>query len=109
MAIPLTGTDVSFAKVSDAGAVTVGALFKPVTVSRNDRVAIVAPSSAVIEMVALPLWLAAGVRVIVRFAPDPPSVIRLFGNNVVLPELACTMRLFAAVSASCTVNAIGPV
>ena len=54
-------------------ALMVGASFTAVTVSRKGSAADAEPSLTVTVMVAEPDWLAAGVTVIVRLAPLPPS------------------------------------
>ena len=60
-------------------------------------------------IVAVPVWLLAGVTVTVRFAPLPPNVMFAFGTSVVLLELPLSVRLLAAVSASPIVKAIAGV
>ena len=60
-------------------------------------------------MSALPLWPVAGVTFTVRLAPLPPRTILALGTIVVFPEVAESVRLAAAVSASPTVNEIAEV
>ena len=68
-----------------------------------------APSSTVIVIVAVPVWLVAGVMVTVRLAPLPPNVMFPFGTSVVLLEVPLRVRLLAAVSASPIVKLIAGV
>ena len=51
----------------------------------------------------------AGVKAIVRLAPEPPNVMPVLGSNVVLDEVADTVREAAAVCASPMVKGIAPV
>ena len=67
------------------------------------------PSSTVTVIVLVPLSPVAGAKVIVLLTPLPPRVMFAAGTNVVLLELAVTVRLPAEVSASPTVKAIAPV
>ena len=55
------------------------------------------PSLTVTVMVAVPLWLLAGVTVTVRFAPLPPKTMFEVGTKVVLLLLALTFKDPAAV------------
>ena len=82
----------------------VGASFTDVTVKVNWRVAVSEPSLTVSVIVAEPFWLVAGCNCTVREFPVPPSMMRLVGMSVVSLEVALTVRLAAAVSASETVN-----
>ncbi len=77
------------------------------TVRLNVSVAI-APlaSSTCTVIVVTPDALAAGDSVIVRFAPLPPSEMLPLGTSAVLLEVAVTVKLPAAVSASPTVKGI---
>ena len=98
-----------FAMVPETGVrVMVGASFTAVTVSVNGSLAVCEPSLTVTVMVAVPFWFAAGVTMSVRAPPEPPSVsaVGLFGTRVGFDEVAVTVRLEAAVSASSTVKAI---
>ena len=70
--------------------------------SETDSVIVAGPP------LALLLAFAAGVRLIVRLAPEPPRTMFAFGTSAVLLEVAVTIRLPAPVSASPTVKAIGP-
>src|SRR5437867_982068 len=63
-------------------------------------------SLTVTLMVALPNWLASGVRVIVRLLALPPKVILPFGISAGFEELPLTFRLLAGVSASPMVKAM---
>ena len=51
-------------------------------------------------MVAVPVWLLAGLTVTLRLAPEPPKTILAFGTRVVSDELAVRTKALAAVSAS---------
>ena len=64
------------------------------------------PSLTVTVICALPVLFAAGVTFTVRFAPLPPKTMFAFGTNVVEDELAESVKLDAAVSASPIVTAI---
>ena len=63
------------------------------------------PSETVRVMVALPVWLAAGVMVTVRLAPLPLMTILPLGISVVLLELPVSVSELAAVSVSPMVTA----
>ncbi len=67
------------------------------------------PSLTVIVTVALPLRLAPGLIVTVLLAPLPPNEMLAMGISDVLLEVAVSVRLPAAVSASPTVNGMAPV
>ena len=67
------------------------------------------PSLTVTVIIAVPLWLAAGVTVTVRFEPVPPNTMFAAGTNVGLDEPPLRVRLVAGVSLSAIVNGIGPV
>ena len=67
-------------------------------------VELAAPSLTVSVIVALPLWLLAGVTVTVRFAPLPPSTMFASGTNVVLLLLPLRSKSATAVSTSPTVT-----
>ena len=70
-----------------------GASLTALTVSRKvSLVVTVEPSFTETVMVALPLWLRAGVMLIVRFAPLPPREMFPFGTRVVFEEVAVTVR-----------------
>ena len=45
----------------------------------------------------------------VRFAPEPPKVMLVFGTRVVFEEVAVSVRFSAGVPASPTVKGISPV
>lgn len=60
-----------------------------------------------IEISAVPVALAMGESVTVRFPTEPPRTIPLFSTSDVFDELAVNVRLPAAVSVSLIVNAIG--
>src|SRR5437867_8517526 len=59
-------------------------------------------------MVAVPNWLAAGLRVTVRLEPVPPNRILPFGMREGFEEAPDTMRLLAGVSTSPMMKLIGP-
>src|SRR5439155_3811293 len=67
------------------------------------------PSFTVTVMVALPVCPAAGVTVTVRLAPLPPNTIFPRGTSPGLDDAALNCRFAGAISASPTVNAMGPV
>src|SRR5256885_17039041 len=79
------------------------------TTSRNVSLALFVPSLTVTVIVALPVWLVAGVMLTVRLAPEPPNTMLAFGTSVGLEEEPLTTKLSGGVSASLTVKAIGPV
>jgi hypothetical protein len=62
----------------------------------------------VTAMVAVPVWLVAGVRVMVQLVPLLLSTILVLGTRVGLDELAVTVRPVPVVPAWPTVNAKGP-
>ena len=97
--------------VCGAIAEIVGAVFAAgaFTVSVKLVLVIFVPSLTFTVICAVPVLVPAGVTVIVRFAPLPPNTIFAVGTNVVAEEVPETVRLAAAVSASPTVNASGPV
>ena len=66
------------------------------------------PSETYKVIVVCPCALPAGVIVTVRFVSLPLKTILLVGTRPVLEEPLQTVRLLAGVSASCTVNAMGP-
>ena len=66
------------------------------------------PSLTESVICALPVLPVAGVTVTERFAPLPPNTMFAFGTSVVEDEDPETVRLAAAVSASPTLNGIGP-
>ena len=84
----------------------VGASFTAVTVKTNVSVAVNVPSLTVTVIVAVPFWLAAGVTVTVRFAPEPPNTMFAFGTSVVSLELPLTVKDVVAVSTSPMVKEI---
>jgi hypothetical protein len=75
----------------------------------NEVFVVFIPSFTETVINALPVAFEAGVTVIVRLVPLPPSVMFAFGTTVVLPEVAETVRLAGAVSGSPIVNAMGPI
>src|SRR5438477_6488323 len=88
----------------------VGAVFAAaLTVSTKLSLALRLPSLTLTVMVAVPVWLRAGVTVTVRLAPEPPKTMLPDGTRVGLEEAPETIRLPAAVCASPTVKALGAV
>src|SRR5882762_2161128 len=87
----------------------VGGALPPTTVSRNISLALFAPSLTVTVIVALPVWLAAGVMVTVRLAPEPPNTMLAFGTSVGFEEEPLTSKLPGGVSASLIENGIAAV
>ena len=79
------------------------------TVSTKVSLVLKLPSLTVTVMVAVPVWLVAGVTVKVRLAPLPPRTMLPFGTNVGLDEEPLTTRLAAVVSTSPIARPIGPV
>ena len=68
------------------------------------------PASVTVTVIVVgPTWFGTELIVIDRFVPLPPSTMFPLGITAGLDEVAVTVRSFAAVSASPTVNAIGPV
>src|SRR5205085_1958470 len=84
----------------------VGRSFTGSTVRLNMALAVAAPSLTLIVMVAVPNWFAAGVILIVRFAPLPPKRMLPAGTSIGLEDLAETTSAFAGVSRSPTVKGI---
>src|ERR1051325_1434915 len=78
------------------------------TDNTNVSAAVLTPSLTVTLIVAVPVWLAAGVTVTVRLPPLPPKTMFASGTNVGLDELPLRVKLPAAVSTSPTVKLIGP-
>src|SRR5207247_174308 len=93
------------AMVEMVGAVFAGAL----TVSTKLSLAVRLPSLTVTVMVAVPVWLSAGVTVTVGFAPEPPKPMLATGIKVGLEDVRERIRLTAAVGGSPIVNGIGVV
>src|ERR1043166_699083 len=87
----------------------VGGLFPPVTVKTNVSLALCVSSLTVTGMIALPVWLVAGVIVTVLLAPLPPKTMLGLGTREVLLELPVRIKLFSGVSISATVNGIAEV
>jgi len=89
----------------------VGAVFTATaeTVNKNPLLVVFVPSLTLNVMVAVPVRPAAGVTVTVRLAPEPPRTILAIGTSVVDEDVAETVRLAAAVSASPIVNGIAAV
>src|SRR5438477_566721 len=79
------------------------------TVSTRLSLALRLQSLKLTVMVAVPVWLRAGVTVTVRLAPEPPKTMLPDGTRVGLEEAPETIRLPAAVCASPTVKALGAV
>ena len=79
------------------------------TVSAKLLLVVRLPSLTVTVMVAVPVWLRAGVTVAVRLAPEPPKTMLAAGIKVGLEEAPETIRLPATVCTSPTVKAIGAV
>src|SRR5437867_1674336 len=79
------------------------------TVNTKLLLAVRLPSLTVTVMVAVPVWLRAGVTVTVRLAPEPPKTMLALGTNAGLEEAPETTRLPAEVCASPTVKATGAV
>jgi hypothetical protein len=72
--------------VSITGAALGGAL---VTFTTNVSLAVRPPPSVTVTViVAVPCWLAAGLRVTVRFVPVPLNVIRPAGKSVRFDDVA---------------------
>src|SRR2546426_967107 len=82
----------------------VGASFTALTVTTKLVLALYCPSPTVTVIVAVPLWLAAGLTVTVRLAPDPPKTMLLGGTSVPLHHPFPNVSPPAALSASPTVK-----
>ena len=82
----------------------VGASFTAVTVRTKVSLVVAVPSLTVTVIVDAPNWLAAGVAVSVREAPEPPKIRFALGMSVVFAEVAATVSAPAAVSTSPIVN-----
>ena len=67
-----------------------------------------AASVTISVMVVLPVCPATGARLMLRFAPDPPSEIPDAPSSASFEEVAVTVSALADVSRSDTVNASGP-
>jgi|SRR5687768_1698902 len=87
----------------------VGESLTGLTVKTKDTDVSFVPSSTVIVIVVLPLWLSPGVMVTVRLALLPCKLILAFGTKETLEEEAVTVNKLTGVSASPIVNEIGPV
>ena len=85
-----------------------GGVFSPVTVNKNESLIVKGPSFTFTVMVAVPVWLAAGVMVTVRLLSVPPKTIPLGGTSPGLDELLLNWRLPADVCASPIVKGKGP-
>src|SRR5215208_1739487 len=85
-----------------------GGVFTPVTVNTNESLVVKGPSFTFTVIVAVPVWLAAGVMVTVRLLPLPPKTIALGGTSPGLDETLLNCRLAADVSASPIVKGSGP-
>ena len=79
------------------------------TVNTKLLEAVRVPSLTMIVIVDVPLWPVAGVMTAVRPAPLPPKTILATGTSVASDEVAERVNAAGEVSASPTVNAIGPV
>src|SRR4051812_16912063 len=79
------------------------------TMSAKAELAMLVPSLAVTGTGATPIWPAAGVIATVRLLPLPPKTNAVLGTSAGLAELTDTTSEAAGVSASPTVNGIGPV
>jgi len=85
----------------------VGESLTGVTVKLKVRVVLPMLASATTrEIVAVPLWLAAGRMVTERLLPDPPKLILVSGTSAVLEDEPLTVRLSPAVSVSDAVKLI---
>jgi hypothetical protein len=88
-------------------------IFKPkrdaggTTVTRNLASVMAAPSLTEMVMVAVPVWLLAGIIVKLRWLPDPLKTIPLFGIREGFEEVPLTVRLVAADSTSPMLKAMG--
>ena len=71
--------------------------------------AVADPSDTVIVMVAVPLWLPAGVIITVRLAPVPLKTMLASGTTVVLLDAAVNVRPAGGDSGSPKVNPIADV
>src|SRR5438105_8067894 len=84
----------------------VGTSFTGSTVRLNMALAVAAPSLTLIVMVAVPNWFAAGLILIVRFAPLPPKRMLPAGARIGFEEPAPRIKLVKGVSMSPTVTGI---
>ncbi len=87
----------------------VGRSLTALTVRVKERAALSSPSETLTVMVAVPVWLAAGVTVSVRLVPLPPRTSPAAGTSVLLLAAAVTTSVAGSLSTSPTVKAIGPV
>ena len=111
---PTSVSGLSSTTLCATGKLTLGGSLTASTVTMKVVVTMLPPSVTDSVIVtgppfALLLALAAGVRVTVRLAPEPPITILPFGTSAVLPDVAVTIRPPAAVSASETEKAWGPI
>src|SRR5690349_19658662 len=90
-------------------AVIVGGVFDALTVSTNESLALFVPSLTLTVIVAMPVWLLAGVTVTVRLLPLPPKTTLFVGTSMGFEDVLPKVRLPAGVCASLTVNAIAAV
>ena len=67
------------------------------------------PSLTLIVIVAVPVWLVAGLTVTVRFAPLPPNTMLFVGTSARFDEFALNVRLPTGVFTSPIVKLNGPV
>ena len=84
--------------------VIVGGEFAVLTVSKNVLDFVNALSFTVRVMVAVPVFVAAGVRVTVRLAPLPPSTIPVVGMRAVFDDALVTVSAETEESMSPTVK-----
>ena len=99
----------SSAMLVSAMSVIVGTSFTASTVTTKVSLVVAVPSLTVTVIVAVPNWLAAGVAVSVRAAPEPPKTRFALGISVGSEDVAATVSEPAAVSTSPIVTASAPV
>jgi len=87
----------------------VGAVFGAFTVKEKLVLVVLVPSLTDTVICEVPVLPDVGVTVTVRLFPAPPKTIFAFGTSDVTEDVPETVKFTAAVSASVTVNAIGPV
>jgi len=85
-----------------------GGSLTALTVRTNVSLAVREPSLTVTVRVAVPFWLAAGLTVRVRLAPEPPNTMFPFGTSVGFEDDPVSERSPGGVSRSPTEKAIGP-
>src|SRR6266496_3070305 len=79
------------------------------TVTTKLVLVVICPSLTPAVIVALPVWLVAGVTVTIRFAPLPPNTMLFAGTSVGFEDPALKVRLVKGVSTSPIVKLNGPV